>query len=381
MTGRLRIAHVITTTSAGGAERQLLTLLANSRGKLDHTVIGLQTAGELAPAMESAGAEVISLGLKPGPLALIKGPSLIRQALQQVQPQVVQTWLYHSDLLGALAVGSRGTPPLVWGLRNSDLSLSSSTRLVLKACVALSNRPSAILANSRSGADWHQKQGYPSEKIRIIPNGFDTSRFKPNPDAGAQIRAELNIPKDAIVVGRVARLDAAKDYPGLAVAAQRALRKQPRFFFLLIGQGVDSNHPQMKPWQEPALAQRSLLLGYREDVPRLLNGMDLHVSNSLSEGLPNALGEAMASGVVSVVTDVGDSREMIGDTGCVVSPAQPEALGQALLDMADLGPENLRHLGAKARARIEELYSLQTMVKAYCELYAELAIADTETVD
>lgn len=381
MSGRLRIAHVITTTSAGGAERQLLTLMANSGANLDHTVICLQTAGELAPAMESAGAEVISLGLKPGPMALIKGPSLIRQALRQVQPQVVQTWLYHSDLLGALAIGSRGTPPLVWGLRNSDLSLSSSTRLVLKACVALSKRPSAILANSRSGADWHQKLGYPAKKIKVIPNGFDTVRFRPDPDAKAQIRAELSIPDDAIVVGRVARLDAAKDYPGLAAAAQIALRQQANLFFLLIGQDVEINHPLMKPWQEPALAQRSLLLGYRDDIPRLFNAMDLHVSNSLSEGLPNALGEAMASGVVSLVTDVGDSREMIGDTGRVVSPAQPEALGQALLDMAGLGSEHLRRLGAKARARIEELYSLQTMVKAYCKLYAELAAAYAVMVD
>jgi glycosyltransferase involved in cell wall biosynthesis len=381
MTGRLRIAHVITTTSAGGAERQLLTLVANSGGNLDHTVIGLQAAGELAPAMESAGAEMINLGLKPGPMALIKGPSLVSQALQQAQPQVVQTWLYHSDLLGALAVGSSGKPPLVWGLRNSDLSLSSSTQLVLKACAALSNRPSAILANSRSGADWHQKLGYPAEKIRVIPNGFDTSRFKPNPDARAQIRAELNIPNDAIVVGRVARLDSAKDFPGLAAAAQIALSQQPKLFFLLIGQNVEISHPQMKPWQEPALAQRSLLLGYRDDIPRLLNVMDLHVSNSLSEGLSNALGEAMASGVVSVVTDVGDSREMMGDTGWVVPPAEPAALGQALLDMAGLGSEHLRRLGAKARARIEGHYSLQTMVKAYCELYAELAAADIDTDD
>lgn len=378
MPGLPRVCHIITTTSAGGAEKQLLTLAANSRDRLEHSIIGLQAAGELAPAMESAGAKVINLGLKPGLGALLRGPSLIRRALQQVRPQVVQTWLYHADLLGALALGTNRTPPLIWGLRNSDLSLSSSTRLVLKACLRLSKRPRAIVANSRAGADWHIKLGYPANKIRVIPNGFDTTRFHPDPEAGVQTRAELGVPEDAMVAGRVARLDAAKDYPGLAVAARIALLAQPKLFFLLVGQGVDPDHPQMAPWGEPALVKRSLLLGYREDIPRLLTAMDLHVSNSLSEGLPNALGEAMASGVASLVTDVGDSREMIGHTGRVVPPAEPEVLGQAMGEMAGLGREQLQRMGAAARTRIEKSYSLQSMITAFCELYSDLAASGTE---
>jgi glycosyltransferase involved in cell wall biosynthesis len=376
MSGRLRVTHIITTTSAGGAERQLLTLVAKSGDRLEHTIIGLQAAGELAPAMAQAGAKVISLGLKPGIKALLSGPSLIRQAIQQARPQIVQTWLYHSDLLGALAVGKSGTPPLVWGLRNSDLSLSFATQLVLKACLKLSDRPSAILANSNVGADWHIKLGYPAEKIGVIPNGFDTTRFCPDPETRALTRAGLKIPGDAIVVGRVARLDTAKDYPGLAATAHLALQQQPRFFFLLIGQGVEPDNPRMEVWQESSLAKRSLLLGFREDIPQLLNAMDLHVSNSLSEGLPNALGEAMASGVTSVVTDVGDSRELIGDTGRIVPPRQPEALCAALVEMAALDPDQLHDQGKSARNRIEEHYSLQAMVNAYCDLYSELAAKD-----
>jgi len=373
MSSRLSICHLITTTSAGGAEKQLLTLLANSPESLEHTVIGLQAAGELAPAMEAAGARVISLGLKPGFKALTQGPGLVRRALQKAQPKVVHTWLYHADLFGALAKRPDDGIPLIWGVRNSDLKLSPSTRLVLKACVALAKRPAAIVANSRSGADWHLHLGYPPGKMRVIPNGFDTDRFRPDAQARQKTREVLGIPEDALVVGRVARLDAAKDYAGLAAAARLALQQQPNLFFLLIGRGVESGSPRMTPWREPLLASRSLLLGYREDVPLLLNAMDLHVSNSLSEGLSNVVGEAMASGLPSVVTDVGDSREMVGNSGRVVAPAQPEALAAALVEMAGLGRDELLSLGQAARARIKELYSVNAMVTAYHDLYRLLS--------
>lgn len=375
MPQRSRICHVITTTSAGGAERQLLTLAKASADAFEHTIISLQPAGELAAAMESVGAKVISLGLKPGFRALLHGPKLVKRAIQEARPDVVQTWLYHADLFGALALGQAAplsTPPLVWGVRNSDLSLSTSTRLVVKACAALSNRPAAIVANSQAGADWHQKLGYPTDKFRVIPNGFDTGRFCPDLQAREQARIDLGIPQDALVAGRVARLDAVKDYPGLALAAAIALQQQPRLFFLLIGRGVETDSPGMEPWREPPLADRSLLLGYREDIPQLLNAMDLHISNSLSEGLSNVVGEAMASGLPNLATDVGDSRELVGGSGRIVPPAHPEALAAELIEMASLGQEELRRMGAAARARIEKRYSIKAMVRAYTELYSEL---------
>ncbi len=372
MGGPFRVCHVITTTSAGGAEAQLCALLEHSPPWLEHVVVGLQPAGELAPAMEAAGAEVISLGLSPGPRALLRGPGLVRRVLARVRPRLVQTWLYHADLLGTLAAARAGVGPLVWTLRNADLKLSRSTRLVVKACLALSGRPAAIVANSRTGAAWHQGLGYPARKLRVIPNGFDTDRFRPDPAARAAVRAELGIPEDALVVGRVARLDPAKDYPGLADAARLALKQRPRLFFLLVGQGVEPAAPGLEAWQEPPLAGRSLLLGYRSDVPRLMAAMDLHLSNSLSEGLPNAVGEAMAAGLPNLVTDAGDSRELVGDTGLVVEPGQPYALGAALAELAGRDQEELARRGEAARRRIQEHYSLQAMVRAYAELYLEL---------
>lgn len=378
MPQRPRICHVITTTSAGGAERQLLTLAENSAESLEHVIIGLQPAGELAAAMEAAGAKVISLNLKSGVRALMQGPGLVGKALQQSRPHVVQTWLYHADLLAALALGQAEGPPLVWGVRNSDLSLSLATRLVVKACAALSGRPSVIVANSNSGVAWHVKLGYPAAKFRVIPNGFDTGRFTPDPQARQETRAELDIPSDALVAGRVARLDAVKDYPGLARAAAIALRQKPELFFLLIGLGVEPDSPAMQPWREPPLAGRSLLLGYRRDIPRLLNAMDLHVSNSLSEGLSNVVGEAMAGGLPNLASDVGDCRELLGETGVIVPPAQPEDLAAGLVEMAAMGLDELRRLGAAARARIEERYSIGAMVKAYRGIYSELCGAGIE---
>jgi len=371
----LSICHVITTTSPGGAEKQLVALAANRPDWQEHSVICLRPPGELAPALEAAGAPVRSLGLRPGLAALLRGPGLIRGILARTRPRIVQTWLYHADLLGALGARLAGTKRLIWTVRCADMDFSRyalSTRLVVKACTALSSWPAAIVANSRSGAQWHLARGY-RQKLRVIPNGFDAELFRPAPQARRETRRELGLPEGTLLVGRVARWDAMKDYPGLLLAARWALRQRPELFFVLIGQGVEPSNPAFKGWLEPPLKDRALLLGPRQDVPRLLSAMDLHLSNSLSEGMPNVVGEAMAVGLPNLVSDAGDSRELVGETGWVVPAGEPMALAEALAGIAGLERGELINRGQAARRRIIQRYSLEAMVKAYSELYRELS--------
>ncbi|KMY68361.1 hypothetical protein AAU61_01315 [Desulfocarbo indianensis] len=371
----LSICHIITTTSPGGAEKQLVALAANRPDWQEHAVICLSPPGELAPALEAAGAPVRSLGLRPGPAALLRGPGLIRGILARTRPHIVQTWLYHADLLGALGARLAGIKRLIWTVRCADMDFSRyalSTRLVVKACTALSSWPAAIVANSRAGAEWHLARGY-KQKPRLIPNGFDTGLFRPDAAARETVRRELGIPPQALAVGRVARLDAMKDYPGLLRAAQEAIQRRPELFFILAGQGVRAETPELRGWLEPPLAGRALLLGPRRDVPRLLNALDLHLSNSLSEGMPNVVGEAMAVGLPNLVSDAGDSRELVGETGWVVPAGEPPALAEALAGIAGLERGELSSRGQAARRRIIQRYSLEAMVQAYSELYRELS--------
>jgi glycosyltransferase involved in cell wall biosynthesis len=372
-------AHVITSTGPGGAEGQLLRLIEHSPGGLAHRVVCLGPEGPLAGPMEACGAEVACLGLAPGWAALARGPGLVAAQLARWRPAVVQTWLYHADLLGLLAarrLGRGRRPPVVWSLRCADMDLSRyarSTRWVLRANRLLSRLPAAIVANSAAGLAWHRGLGYHAGRMRMVPNGFDTALFKPDPAARQEVRAGMGAPEGAVVAGRIARDDPMKDVATFLDAAALAARRRPELFFVLIGAGMEANNPALAACGRPPLAGRVFLAGHRADVHRWCAALDLHVSSSLTEGLPNAVGESMAAGAPNAATDAGDSARLVGDTGRVVEPGQPYALGEAISGLAGLGPENLAELGRRARRRIQEGYSAEAMVEAHLALYRELS--------
>ncbi|MCA1906160.1 MAG: glycosyltransferase [Desulfarculus sp.] len=369
----LRVCHVITTTERGGAETQLLRLVeALGPPQHRHQVICLRPEGELAGPLRAAGAQVTALNLRPSLGALVGGARALRRIVAQSDPHLVQTWLYHADLLGALAVWKR---PLVWGLRNSDLDLSRhawTTRAVVRACALLARRPRVIVANSQAGARLHQDLGYPARKMRIIPNGFDCDRHRPDPAERVRRRAELGLDHDALLVGMVARFDPAKDHAGFLDAARVLAGRLPRVRFLLIGKGVTADNPALAGCAAPPLAGRCHLLGPRDDVPAWLNALDLYLQSSRSEGMPNALGEAMASAVPCVATDAGDTRLLLGDCGLVTPPGQPYALAEAAAMILELPAALRAGLGAEARERIRRRFSLESMARAFAELYGEL---------
>ena len=372
--GAIRVCHVITTTERGGAETQLLRLVqALGAPEFRHQVVGLRPEGELAGPMRAAGAEVLSLGLRPGLGALVRGTLALRRIIAAGAAHLVQTWLYHADLLGALAVGGR---PLVWGLRNSDLDFSRrarTTRAVVRACAWLSWRPRVIVANAQAGARLHQGLGYPAQRMRVIPNGFDCQRYRPDPGQRARARAELGLGEEILLVGLVARFDPAKDHAGFLDAARVLAGRLPRARFLLIGKDVTEDNPALAGCACPPLAGRCFLLGPRDDVPAWLNALDLYLQSSLSEGMPNALGEAMATGLPCVATDAGDTRILLGDCGPVTPPGQPYALAEAAASVLALPPARRAELGAAARERVRRLFSLENMAQAYAGLYRELA--------
>ncbi len=374
MSPPLKICHVITTTRMGGAETQLLRFLQASAGQpWRQSVVCLEPAGELAQAMAQAGAALTCLDLRPSPAGLLQGLGRLRAYLAREQPQLVQTWMYHADLLGLLAVQlpprPAGRPPVIWSLRCSDLEFSPRTRALVWLCARLSRRPWAILANSQAGASFHARLGYATRRLRVIPNGFDTTVFRPDPQARVQTRAELGLEPQHLAVIRVARHDPNKDLETFLAAAREAALRQPCLRFILVGQGMSPENPALAPCQEPPLRGLVQLLGRREDLPRLLAGMDLYLQSSKSEGLPGALGEAMSAGLCCVATDVGDSALMLGEAGFLAPPGQPFALAQALLSALALPADQRLALGLRARRNIVDNYGLEALVQAQALLF------------
>ncbi len=370
------IAHLITTLERGGAEAMLSKLVrVQATQGVRPVVISLTGAGAYGPELERAGIAVWSLGMRrgvPEPMALFRLIGILRRE----KPQLLQTWLYHADLLGLLAAPLAGVPRLCWNLRCSDMDRRGYSRLSrwlprLLAC--FSGRPDAVLVNSEAGRRLHHQLGYRPRRWQVIANGFDTDLYRPDPAARREVRASLAVPDDALVVGLIARFDPMKDHATFLAAAERVARRHPDARFVLVGRDVEAGNPAFAAAATGQLAGRVSLLGIRSDMPRLMAGLDICcLSSAFGEGFPNVIGEAMACGVPCVATDVGDAGWIIGDTGRVVPPVNPTALAEALDDLLELPPDGRQRLGAAARRRIEENFSIGIIAGQYREVYSAL---------
>jgi glycosyltransferase involved in cell wall biosynthesis len=375
----LRITHLITSLNTGGAQAMLYKLLSrHDREAFAPEVISLLPPGPIGEDLRRIGIPVHSLGLKrgiPDPMGVLRLVAHLRAS----RPQLLQTWMYHADLLGGLAGRVAGVP-VVWNIRHSDLSAEDSkrmTRWTAAVAARLSRHvPESIVCCSEATRRVHAALGYDEAKMVVLPNGFDLSRFAPDPAARQSVWAELSLPPDAFLIGLFARFDPQKDHATFLRAAEHVCAMAPTAHFLLCGDDVTwDNAALASPIASAGLQDRFRLLGRRNDVPRLTAALDLAVlSSAHGEGFPNVLGEAMATGVPCVATDVGDSAEIVGDTGTVVAPRNAESLGAAVHAWVVMPEEARRRQGQAARARIETHYALPTIVERYEALYRSLII-------
>jgi glycosyltransferase involved in cell wall biosynthesis len=369
--GKIRVTHLVTDLERGGAEAFLQRLVTAPQDDIKHRVISLTGEGELGPEIRAAGVEVAALslaGVAGAPLALAR---LLRM-LRDHQPHVLMTWLYHADFFGTVAAALLPRTQLVWNIRCADMDLSKYghvSRALPHVLARMSRRPRVVVANSEAGRQIHERYGYGPRRWEILPNGFDMQSFHPDPAGRAITRAALGIDQVAPVVGLFARFDPMKDHATFLNAAETVVKARPDVLFLLAGRGTDTAVFNSVIGYREKLRTRLILLGERRDMPALMTASDIVVCSSLTEGFPNTLGEAMASGVPCVSTDVGDAAVLIGDTGGLVPKADPAALAHKLKEFLDISPEARVALGAQARRRIEGQFSLDAVVARYGNLF------------
>jgi glycosyltransferase involved in cell wall biosynthesis len=370
----MKVLHVITGLAVGGAQAMLVKLLGATAGQHHGRVASLTGDGPVGERILALGVEVDCLTMRPGrpdPRAIWQ----LARSMRAYRPDVVQTWLYHADLLGGIAAALAGKPPVLWGIRNAELDAGTSkwlTRRTLDVCALLSSRlPTRIVSNSERARDHHVRLGYDASRMVVIPNGFDAATY--GTASRDEVRRELGISAEAQVVGLVARFDPMKDLQTFARAAGIAASSRPHLAFVLCGEGLTADNAELGAWLHRAgVAGRTLLLGRRSDVPRILSALDLFTLSSASEGFPNALGEAMASGIPSVVTDVGDCRWIVGGAGRVVPPRDASALAREWCALLDLPRDHLRALGALGRTRIAAEFSVEAVAAKFVALYEDV---------
>jgi len=374
----IKVMHVITTLGPAGAETMLCRLAsAMDDTRFENEIVSLTGVLDLADRMQAIGVRVRTLDMKkalPNPLRVMR----LAQWIRESKPDVIHTWMYHANFVGALAARLAGGVPVVWGIHHNVLDPRHDKRrtiLINRACALLSRKlASRVVCCSKASLNAHKMLGYDAQKLDVIPNGFDLDQIKPDPTARASVRQELGIPADAPLIGIAARFHPLKDHRNFLWAAARLREQVPEAHFVLCGLNVNWQNAQLADWIDAAgIRENCHLLGVRQDMPRLFAAMDVATTASLSEAFPVVIGEAMACGTPCVVTDVGDSGLIVGETGLVVPPSDPAGLAEAWRKLIDAGPEVRQRLGMAARRRVQQHFALSTIVERYQAIYARLA--------
>jgi len=364
------ILHLITGLDTGGAEHMLASLVARlDPGRHRSVVVSMTEPGTIAPALASAGVELISLGMHrgwPDPRGLFR----LAGVLRRVRPGIVQTWLYHADLLGLLGrYVAQVSCRLFWNIRCTETAGSSVVRHLLTWS---SRAPELVIVNSLAGKRFHEALGYRPQRWVHIPNGCDTTVFRFDAQGRRSLRDELGIGDDMVAIGLPARYHPMKDHDNFLAAAARLAAIRPHAVFILAGPGSDfRNASLVNAVVRHGLGERVRLVGYRNDMVRLYSALDVTtLSSAFGEGSPNVLVEAMSCSTPCVTTDCGDAAELLGKQELVVPPREPDALAAAWDRLVALGPDGRRLLGLEARKRVVELYDLRSIVMRYDAVYS-----------
>lgn len=379
----MKVLHIIGDLDTGGAQA-VLTNLVLGDSHSTHIVVCLGGEGVFGKKLKEREIDVVELGINRQVFSAIRLLKLFR-ILWKSKPDVVQTWMYHSDLIGGLVTKLSRVAPVCWGIHNSNLStsvISGNTRLVVKSCSFLSSWvPSRIISCSKYAKDIHIGIGYEPNKFDVVFNGYDVKRFKPTRSSRQEIRGRLGLPKEAVLIGMVARWHPVKDHRTL-FAAFSSIEDKSSCRLVLVGPGmVASNVELLHLLGSFGLFDRCELLGERSDLPETLGALDMHVLSSRGEAFPNAVAEAMSCGVPGISTDVGDAAFILDDTGIVVPPEDPAKLASAIQRMINItkaGPglsdvcTDPDHLHAK----IADRFSEEAMVLGYRKIWKSVSKAD-----
>ena len=368
----MHIQHITLDLRGGGSFRALSNLILNDFNN-DHSVICLRSNNQSYKLIENKCKYIMNLTLENPILDFFRLISFTLKA----NPDIIQTWLYYSDILGTLLKLILRSKKLVWNIRctlANRRQFKYTTNLIIQVCSFLSYfSPDKIVSCSKRSYIDHSKIGYFRKKFRIIQNGVDTNIFYPDESLRNSFRIEFNLKNYDHIIGMVARYDVQKDHATLLEALSICKNKGYSFKCFLIGSGLDAkNNDLMKFINKFKLKNQIVLCGARKDLNYFYNGIDFHVLSSKSEGSPNVTLEAMSTGTPCITTDNGDSTEIVANSGWVCPTVNPLKLANSIELAFNETEDNLHKKQKIAIDRIKNYYSIQKMVHEYKKMYEEI---------
>lgn len=338
-----------------------------------HIVAALDPAGGMRERFRLAGVELYIFDVKHKPFCeFFRLVKLIRS----LRPAIVQTWLYHADLLGGLAAQIAGCRRVVWGIRTTDVANrgSRSIATVRTICAMLSHwLPQTIVCNAEAVRRSHIEVGYSAMRMVVIPNGFDMTLLKAGAAEVEALRQNCGFTPQTQVIGMLGRFNPAKNQQDFVRAAGILVRQHPKLRFLMVGRDCIAGNSTLMAWIEATGAPECfVLLGERSDVSVCLAAMDYFALPSRTEGFPNVLAEAMAMKRPSVATDVGDAGMLLSDCGVLVPPEDAAALATGLSHLLALKPKERIELGNRAHSRIKQEFSMTHLFQRFSNVYLQI---------
>lgn len=359
------MVHVITNfAGVGGAEMMLSRLIQATEQQYQHVIIALMKTSAVYQSTLDRCQAHYALGWNG--VNTFGTLQKLRVLLKQLKPQTLQCWMYHANVLTTLSViGLKQKPKVIWGVHHSLASPkdeSISTKLALGLSKLLSKQPQAIIYCAHSAMQQHRAFGFHNSNSHVIANGVYLNKFQPN--------SELHEP---IVIGFAGRYHPAKGYPYLFETMAK-LKDQP-VAFRIAGGGASLNNPEVKAlFEQYQLNQDKVqLLDQVSDMPAFYQSIDVFLMTSITEGFPNVLVEAMASGLPCISTDVGDASYIVQELGYIVPPRDSDALAQAILRYLQLSTDEKLALKQATRQRVEQHFSIETVSQQYMQVWSQQA--------
>jgi glycosyltransferase involved in cell wall biosynthesis len=369
-----RVLNVVPTLMCGGTENQFMALARTlDRTRFDVEFACLRRWGGFVEELEQR-----NIPLTEYPVSTFRSVTAFAQQARLARHivrrdvQIVHAYNFYGNVF-ATPPARLVAPVTIASIRDRAPYLTAMQKRVQRYACQFAN---CILVNADAVKDWLIGEGYDASKISVIRNGVDLSRFD-NPPHPAQLRRELGLPDDTPLVGVISRLTRLKGLEHFLEAAATVRTRVPGARFLVVGETSPMDRAYLDELQQYAVrcgvANDVIFAGLRRDVPAVLSSLDVSVMPSLNEALSNVVLESMAAGAPTVATCVGGTPEAIVDgvTGVLVQPADSAALADAIVHLLQDRPVATR-LGADARARIVDHFSVRRMVRATEDLYAEL---------
>ena len=364
----MKTLHITNSLNLGGAEKILFSVV-NSQANKDTVIISLTSKGFYGDALIKKGYRVHYLNMKKNLFIFSKIFKLFF-LIKRINPSVVHTWLYHSNLIGGLLAKFAGIKKIFWSIHH-DFEFSNFNMMIeMKLLIFLSHIiPDKIIFSSYSSKLNHLKNGYKKYNSLVIQNGIDRNKFKKNKSLRDKYRAKLKIKDECFLLGNISRYHPIKDHETLFKCLLKLKKSQLYFKCLLIGDGLIKNNIDLfKKIKKYKLQKNVILYGQSLAVHKIINALDLNILCSRSECSPLTLIETMSCGVPSISTDVGDAKRIIGKTGWIVNPQDYEALANCILN-AYKNKLLLKEKSQKAINQAKKSFSLNKMNLEYKNIY------------